>query len=124
MDYFNPRGTPFTSEDVIHLLRSLSRIPVDPENFEGEEKGIAQGLQSIQKRVEESISLYEARTGTPLSHSKRELLTQTLTAKLLHPKKSAEAGSLSHYLERTQKSFEELLKLSQLRNSNRRGSSE
>ncbi len=116
MEYLNPRGKPFTSEDVAHLLRTLSRIPLDPQNFEGEERQIAQGLQSIQTRVEESIVLYERRLGTPLPHSKREILKQSLTAKLLQSPSPTESGSVSDYLYRSQKSFEELLKLSKPRN--------
>ncbi len=124
MDYLNPRGKPFTSEDVASLLMNLSRIPIDPLNFEGEERQIAQGLQSIQKRVEESISIYESRLGAALNHSDRELLKQTLTAKLLQPKEIATTDSVSHYLERSQKSFETLLNLSKRRNFTQGGKGE
>ncbi|MES2308901.1 MAG: hypothetical protein V4507_08585 [Verrucomicrobiota bacterium] len=115
MDYLNPRGKPFTSADVVALLRSLSKVPIDPLNFEGEERDVAVGLQAIQKRVDESISLYESRQGKPLSHAKRSLLKQSLTAKLLQSTFSTDNSSVSLFLKRSQKSFEELLKLSEKR---------
>jgi hypothetical protein len=123
MDYLNPRGEPFTSADVLVLLRSLSQVPIDPVHFEGEEREVALGLQAIQKRVEESISLYEARQGRPLSSSQRSLLKQSLTAKLLQSQISSDASSVSLFLKRSQKSFEELLKLSERRRTPPKGES-
>ena len=124
MDYLNPRGNPFTAEDLSILVKGLSRIAVEPDYFQGEDKLIAQGVQSIQKRVEESIVLYESRVGTRLSSEKRSILKQTLMVKLLQSQGVPEGSSLSHFLARSQKSFEELLKLSQKRGFPQEGSHE
>lgn len=124
MDYLNPRGNPFTAEDLSILIKGLSRIAVEPDYFQGEEKLIAQGVQSIQKRVEESIALYESRVGTSLSSEKRAILKQSLMVKILQKQGAPEGSSLSHFLARSQKSFEELLKLSHKRGFPQGGGSE
>lgn len=116
MDFINKRGKLFTAADAAALIRSLSKIPVDPQNFQGEERKVAVGLQQIQKRVEEAIVLYESRHQSRLTQAKRALLRESLTLKLLkNISPSGIESPVSEYIERNQKPFAELFKLSEKR---------
>lgn len=116
MDFRNPRGKPFTAADAAAVLRSLSRIPIEPKNFKGKERQLAEGLQAIQKRVEEAIVQYEARHQGPLTYAKREMLRESLIAKLLNRvSPESTVSPFSQYVQRHQKSFAELLKMSEKR---------